>query len=60
MVNVGFGFFLELSLDECIVFCDKRIALLEQRLEIDTENVCKIKANIRLVMEALRELQLIQ
>lgn len=56
-VFVGFGFFLEMTLDEAVKFIDKRVKFLTENTDKLTENIVKVKANIRLVLEGLREIQ---
>ncbi|XP_065184984.1 protein UXT homolog [Sycon ciliatum] len=56
-VAVGFGFFVECSLDEALGIIEKRVALLNKKSEQLTEDSSKIKANIRVVLEGLGELQ---
>ena len=56
-VDVGLGLFLELNHSEALEFIDKRKKLLEKKTEILTEESTKIKANIKLVIHGLRELQ---
>lgn len=56
-VLVGYGYYVQMTLDEACVFVDKRILLLKNKSEYLTRQSGKIKAHIRLVMEELRELQ---
>ncbi len=56
-MEVGLGFFLELTLDEASAHADKKVKELESRAEALSEQACQIKANIKLVLEGLRELQ---
>lgn len=56
-VFVGFGFFLELTLDEALKFIDKRVKFLTENTDRLTSDIVKVKANIRLVLEGLREIQ---
>ena len=56
-VEIGLGFYLELTLDEAQNFVDKKVAALEEKSRDLTSEASKIKANIRLVLEGLRELQ---
>ena len=56
-VAVGFGVFVELTHEEALRFIDKKVALLNSRAETLTEKACQIKARIRLVLDALQELQ---
>jgi prefoldin alpha subunit len=56
-VEIGLGFYLELTLDEAEKFISKKVSALEDKSQQLTEQASKIKANIRLVLEGLRELQ---
>eukprot|EP00128_Syssomonas_multiformis_P005469 Colp12_sorted_trinity150504_noHs@2166 len=57
LVSVGFGFYTEFTLDEALAFVQKKSDFLETKAQALTEDAAKIKANIKLVLEALRELQ---
>ncbi|TDH11028.1 hypothetical protein EPR50_G00081890 [Perca flavescens] len=56
-VAVGYGFFVEMNLDEALRFIDKKTSQLTAFTETLTKDSAKIKANIRMVLEGLRELQ---
>lgn len=56
-VCIGYGFYVELSLDEALSFIDKRVALLNSRVQELTQDVSEISARVRIVVEGLRELQ---
>lgn len=56
-VDIGLGFYLELTLEEAEKFVEKKISGLDQKSKDLTQQASKIKANIRLVLEGLRELQ---
>jgi prefoldin alpha subunit len=56
-VDIGLGFFLEQTLDEAEKFVGKKISALDEKSKSLTQQASKIKANIRLVLEGLRELQ---
>ncbi|XP_024859107.1 protein UXT isoform X3 [Kryptolebias marmoratus] len=56
-VAVGFGFFVEMTQDEALRFIDKKTSQLTAFTEQLTKDSAKIKANIRMVLEGLRELQ---
>ena len=56
-VAVGFGFFVEFTHNEALQFIDKKVAQLNAKAEVLTEQECMIKARIRVVVEALREMQ---
>lgn len=56
-VCIGYGFYVELSLDEALSFIDKRVVLLNSRVRELTKDVSEISARVRIVVEGLRELQ---
>ncbi|KAM3872284.1 protein UXT [Diretmus argenteus] len=56
-VAVGYGFFVEMSHAEALRFIDKKTSQLTAFTELLTKDSAKIKANIRMVLEGLRELQ---
>ncbi|XP_033110967.1 protein UXT-like [Anneissia japonica] len=56
-VQVGFGFFVEFTLTEALIFIDEKIKQLNKKCEKLTKDSATIKANIKLVYEALKELQ---
>merc|ERR1711864_67566 len=56
-VSVGLGFFPELTLEEALVFINKKEKLLEAQADKLTADCCKLKANIKLVLGGLQELQ---
>ena len=56
-LDVGLGFFLELSLSEALAFIEKKVKLLEQKSNLLTEQSLSIKANIKLIIHGLREIQ---
>ncbi|XP_076313485.1 uxt prefoldin-like subunit [Tachypleus tridentatus] len=56
-IHVGFGFFVEFTMEEAKCFIDKKVEQLNQQLEKLTKDTCKIKAHIKMVYEGLRELQ---
>ncbi|RDD36799.1 Protein UXT-like protein [Trichoplax sp. H2] len=58
-VSVGFGFYLELTLDEAIKFMGKKIAHLTEINQKLTVEASKIKANIKIVLEKLAQLQIL-
>ncbi|XP_029974794.1 protein UXT [Salarias fasciatus] len=57
LVSVGFGFFVEMTHDEALRFIEKKTNQLTAFTEQLTKDSAKIKANIRLILECLRELQ---
>ncbi|XP_054465908.1 protein UXT [Anoplopoma fimbria] len=56
-VAIGYGFFVEMNQDEALRFIDKKTSQLTAFTEQLTKDSAKIKANIRMVIEGLRELQ---
>ncbi|XP_059189553.1 protein UXT [Centropristis striata] len=56
-VAVGYGFFVEMSRCEALRFIDKKTSQLTAFTEQLSKDSAKIKANIRIVLEGLRELQ---
>ncbi|XP_068454554.1 protein UXT [Clinocottus analis] len=56
-VAVGYGFFVEMNHDEALRFIDKKTSQLTTFTEQLSKDSAEIKANIRMVIEGLRELQ---
>jgi prefoldin subunit 5 len=56
-VAVGYGFFLQMKLNEALKFIDKKIKLLNKSAAELNDKACEIKANIKFVLEGLREIQ---
>ncbi|XP_061428979.1 protein UXT [Lethenteron reissneri] len=56
-VSVGYGFFVEFTLPEALKFIDKKTTQMNEYSEKLTKDSAKIKANIKMVLEGLRELQ---
>ena len=48
---VGYGFFVEFTLDEALKFIDKRNKFLTEHTDRLTKDAVKVKANIKLVIE---------
>ena len=59
-ILVGYGYYVEMTLDEAGDFVEKKIKILTEKSQMFHKDSAKIKAHIRLVMEALREIQHIQ
>ncbi len=58
-ISMGFGLFCELTYDEGKNFIEKKLPYLrEQQVELSNK-IAHIKANIKLVLEALKEIQTI-
>ena len=56
-VAVGYGFFVEFTLDEALAFIDQKTAYLTEQAQRLTAQASEISARVKLVMEALKELQ---
>ena len=56
-VLVGYGYYLEMTLDEALTFVEKKMDVLKMKSQMFSKDSAKIKAHIKLVMEGLRELQ---
>ena len=50
-VQVGFGFYVEFTLDEALRFIGKKEKQLQERSDKLSEDVTRIKAHIRIVIE---------
>ncbi|XP_067408408.1 protein UXT [Emydura macquarii macquarii] len=59
-VALGYGFYAELTLPEALRFVERKTRLLTELSESLTKDSARIKANIRMVLEGLRELQGLQ
>jgi len=57
-VAIGYGFFLDFTLTEALRFIDQKTTQLMEQAQRLTDEASKISARVKLVMEALRELQL--
>lgn len=56
-ISIGFGFFLQMSFEEAVKFIDKKVKILNQNAEDLGQKACEIKANIKFVLEGLKEMQ---
>jgi prefoldin alpha subunit len=56
-IAVGFGFFLELTQLEALKFIDKKTLILKKRVDELKLKISEIKADIRFVIEGLKEIQ---
>ncbi|KAI9301867.1 protein UXT [Cunninghamella echinulata] len=54
-VNVGFGFHVQFTLNEAIAFIDKKEQRLQRSAEKYSEEADKIRAHIKMVLEAMAE-----
>lgn len=57
LVSVGFGLFCELTFDEGRVFIEKKLPQLREQEEQMSKKIALIKGNIKLVLQALKEIQ---
>ncbi|KAF9583780.1 hypothetical protein BGW38_008554 [Lunasporangiospora selenospora] len=55
-VNIGFGFHAQLTLNEALVFIKKKETHLQKLADVYTEKASKIRAHIKLVLEAMAEI----
>lgn len=58
-ISIGFGLFCELTYDEAREFIEKKIPHLREQQQELSKKIAHIKANIKLVLEALKEIQMI-
>ncbi|XP_059500300.1 protein UXT [Stegostoma tigrinum] len=56
-VSIGYGFFVELTFSEALRFLEKKTQHLNELAGRLSKDSAKIKSNIRMVLEALCELQ---
>lgn len=56
-VEIGLGFFVEFTLNEAHHFVEKKLEMLRRDCDVVTEEATQINAKIRLVLEALNEIQ---
>ena len=57
VVAVGLGFYLEMELDEADKFIDKKVEQLTTKAQELSKQSSEINARIKIVLEALKELQ---
>ena len=50
-VAIGYGFFLEMTLDEALNFIEKKVKILQEQADCLTKDAAKIKGHVRLVLE---------
>jgi prefoldin subunit 5 len=55
-VDIGLGFHAEFTLDEALEFISAKDKLLSKQVEQHTAQVASIKAQIKLVVEGIKEL----
>jgi prefoldin subunit 5 len=53
MVAIGFGFFLEATLDEALGIVDTRVKRLTEKADALTTQIAHMKAMIRVVLEVV-------
>ena len=58
-ISIGFGLFCELTYDEGRNFIEKKLPYLHEQEKELSNKIAHIKANIKLVLEALKEIQTI-
>lgn len=56
-IAIGYGFFLQMKFNEALKFIEKKTKILNQEADELNVKVCEIKANIKFVLEGLREIQ---
>jgi prefoldin alpha subunit len=56
-ISVGFGLYCELSYAEAKSFIEKKVSHLRQQEVELTKKIAHIKANIKMVLQALKEIQ---
>lgn len=56
-ISIGYGFYLEMTLKEALKFIEKKIKFINETIDELTQQASKIKANIRIVLEGLKEIQ---
>lgn len=58
-ISIGFGLFCELTYDEGKIYIEKKLPYLREQQNELSNKIAHIKANIKLVLEALKEIQTI-
>lgn len=53
-VKVGFGFFLEMTHGEALAFIEKKVSMINSKIEVLTKDAAKIKAHIKLVLQVIK------
>ncbi|RUS79195.1 hypothetical protein EGW08_013053 [Elysia chlorotica] len=56
-VAIGYGFYLDMTLDEALAFIKRKTGVLKEKIDSLSNDAGKVKAHIRLVLESLRQLQ---
>ncbi|CXI46170.1 prefoldin, putative [Plasmodium berghei] len=55
-IQIGYEFYLEMSLENAIVFLKKKINIYEEKLTYWNKEIAKIKAHIQILMRAISNL----
>ncbi|SBT76963.1 prefoldin, putative [Plasmodium ovale] len=55
-IQIGYEFYLEMTLEDAIVFLKKKINLYEDKLSYWNKQIARIKAHIQILMRALSSL----
>ncbi|CRG99951.1 prefoldin, putative [Plasmodium relictum] len=55
-IHIGYEFYLEMTLEDAIVFLKKKINLYEDKLAYWNKQISKIKAHIQILMRAISNL----
>lgn len=56
-LDVGLNHFVQLKLEEALIFIEKRVELYNQTLETLVESSSKIKAHIKLILNLVDQLK---
>ncbi len=56
-ISIGYGFHLEMTFNEALKFIEKKVAMLQDQANVFTLKASDIKANIKFVLEGLKEIQ---
>ncbi|KAI9143456.1 Prefoldin subunit-domain-containing protein [Paraphysoderma sedebokerense] len=59
-VNIGYGFHAEFTLNEALMFIQRKESHLEKLAERHTQEASSIKAHIKMLLEAISELMQLQ
>ncbi|CAK9291563.1 unnamed protein product [Gordionus sp. m RMFG-2023] len=52
-IDIGLGLFAQMKLNEAASFIDKKVKLLDDRVEVINQDMCKVSALIRLYLNDL-------
>lgn len=56
-IHIGYGFYLEFTVKEAIPFIEQKVSRLDIQAEKLGKDIAHVRAQIRIVLEGLRELQ---